>query len=352
MIGAENSLLAPPLERLLAGGELAETALLFNPLVLVGPAGSGKSHIAQGLVRRFHGHLAEDQIGYFTAADYGRELQAAQTDEQLAPWRARVRRLRLLVVEDIEHLRPRTTIQYDLRETIDRVVRVGGAVIITADREPAAIENLDRGLRDRLLAGLTVRVQRPGLAARREIIRQTAATRGVTISDEDVSKLAQREASTAAELLGRVSQYTSGSLPCISDPPPPCGEGVLRRVPASPPSLALPTRGRGPERGGRKPDVPNLHAQLKQIIAVTARYFGVTQAALTGPSRRTSLVAARNAAVYLARRLTGASYAQIGRSLGGRDHTTIMHAQRRLAEELTADPTTQQAVDELDRLLR
>jgi chromosomal replication initiator protein len=93
-------------------------------------------------------------------------------------------------------------------------------------------------------------------------------------------------------------------------------------------------------------------AALKQIIAVTARYFTITQAALTGPSRRTSLVLARNVVVHLARHLTGLSYAEIGRALGGRDHTTIMHADRRLADQLLHDPAVQQSVDELDRLVR
>ncbi|MCC6492003.1 MAG: hypothetical protein IT424_03170, partial [Pirellulales bacterium] len=95
-----------------------------------------------------------------------------------------------------------------------------------------------------------------------------------------------------------------------------------------------------------------LSPTLKQIIALTARYFGVTQAALAGPSRRSSLVQARNIVVHLARRLTDLSYADIGRGLGGRDHTTVMHADRRVADLLDRDPTTQQAVEELDRLLR
>ncbi|WP_428307312.1 helix-turn-helix domain-containing protein [Lacipirellula sp.] len=114
------------------------------------------------------------------------------------------------------------------------------------------------------------------------------------------------------------------------------------------PAVAVPPTEQAPPAQDHREDF----TQLKQIIAVTARYFSITQAALTGPARRASLVEARNIAVYLARRLTSLSYADIGRGLGGRDHTTIMHAERRLAERITHDPVTQQAVDELDRLLR
>lgn len=319
VVGDENLLLVPPIERLLAGDDLDDDARWFNPLVLVGVAGSGKSHVAQGLVRRLRRKVAEDLVAYFTAADFGRELQAAHADKQLTQWRTGIRRLRVLVVEDLQRLRGQATIQQELRHTIDAIVDDGGAVIVTDQREPTALSHLEPGLRDRLAAGLTVRLQRPGLAARREILRLAAQRRGIAISDENIARLARREAATPAELLGRLTDFESSD---------------------------------DHSRPDRSANVAGDQALMKQIIAVTARYFTVTQAALLSASRRASLVAARNVVVHLARRLTELSYAQIGRSLGGRDHTTIMHAERRLADGLALDPATQQAIDELDRLLR
>jgi chromosomal replication initiator protein len=318
IIGPENHLLLPAIEALLAGDSARDNGRLFNPLVLVGGAGSGKSHLAQGLVRRLRGTLPEDAVRYFTAADFGREVQAAYADGQLASWRSAVRSLRLLVIEDLDRLRPQPTIQSELRHALDAIVEAGRAVIVTAQCEPAAIGGLDAGLRDRLSAGLTVRIQRPGLAARKALLQAAAERRGTPLADEQLDRLARREVGSTAELLGRLARFDAH------------GE----------------TPNEAPASGARD------HALLKQIIAVTSRYFAVTQAALVGPSRRSSLVAARNAAVHLARRLTPLSYADIGRALGGRDHTTIMHAERRLAESLPHDPAAQQALDELDRLLR
>ncbi|QDT70848.1 Chromosomal replication initiator protein DnaA [Lacipirellula limnantheis] len=325
VVGPENELVVAPLGRLLGDVALEEAAQLFNPLVLVGSSGSGKSQLVQAIVRHWRRRLEPAQVEYFTAADFCREAQVAADEARLPAWRSGIRGLRLLVVEDLQRLRPRPSFQQELRDAVDAVTGAGGVVIFTAEREPAAVSHLDSGLRDRLAGGLTVRLQRPSLAARRAILQLAANARGIMLTDAELGRLAQREAGSPTELIGRVAASTKPR-----------------------PAVAAPTAKHDHSPSDSREDF----AKLKQIIAVTARFFSVTQAALIGPSRRTSLVEARNVAVHLARRLTNLSYADVGRGLGHRDHTTIMHAERRLAERLAHDPMTQQAVDELDRLLR
>jgi chromosomal replication initiator protein len=322
VVGPDNALLVAPLERLLARHDLAEAARLFNPLVLVGPTGSGKSHLARGVVRHWRSLLDESAVEYLTAADFGREYQAAYQDERLRDWQAHIRSLQLLVVEDVHRLRRNDAIQQELRHTIDAILEADGIVIVTAQCEPATLTQLDLSLRDRLAAGLLLRLQSPGPAAREAILLQAASARGLVLDEEQLTQLSRRDAGSTNELIGRLS-HSSGSLPSA-----------------------------GRERGESRADANDDHATLKHIIAVTARYFTVTQAALVGPSRRTSLVHARNIVVHLARRLTSLSYAEIGRALGNRDHTTIMHADRRLTAQLAHDPSIQQNLDELDRLVR
>lgn len=317
VVGPENLLVVPPLEELLRGSDLAAAARLFNPFVLVGAAGSGKSQLARAIVRHWSDQLGASCVAFFTAADFGREFQSATAESRLAAWRHTIRGLRVLVIEDIGRLRINAPIQQELRSTLDAVVDSGGMVVVTSQREPIALTQLDAGLRDRLVAGLTVRLQRPGLAARQTIVRLAAGAKRAALADEQLSRLAAREVAAPAALIGAVAEI--------------CSAATAAEIAA----------------------VSAEHApSLKQIIAVAARYFGVTQSALTGPSRRSSLVYARNIVVHLARRLTRLSYADIGRALGGRDHTTAMHADRRLAEQLARDPATQEAIEELDRLLR
>ncbi len=348
IVGRENGLLGPPLERLLAASDLSEIADQFNPLALVGPAGSGKSLVAQGLARTWSQRLGVDAVAYYTAADFGRERQAAEAENRLDAWRDEVRAARLLVIEDLDRLRLRATIQRELREFVDRMIASGGVVVVTAVREPYLCSSLDPGLRDRLVAGLTVRIERPGLAARRAILAQAATVRGWQLNDEAIARLAEADCTTPSQLLGRLNasmaQHAEFSAPLSSTER---GEGsddsggyALHSSPQIP----------RPASDGRASSV-DAHARLKHIVAVAARYFGVTQAAITSKSRRSSLVEARNVIVYLTRRTTDLSYAEIGRVLGGRDHTTIMHADRRLAERLAVDPALEQSITELERLL-
>lgn len=345
VVGPENELVVAPLARLLGDLPLEQASQLFNPLVLVGASGSGKSQLVQGIVRHWRCRLEQAEVEYFTAADFCREVQAASDEARLPAWRSGIRSLRLLVIEDLQRLRPRPMFQQELRDAVDAITAAGGIVIFTAEREPASVGHLDPGLRDRLTAGLTVRLQRPSLAARRAILQLAASARGTILTDAELARLASREASSPAELIGRVARsLSSGSLPL---------EGATSSVASGDRAQAVVhTQHRAGEEVGTDSNHQQDFARLKQIVAVTARFFSITQAALIGPSRRTSLVEARNIAVYLARRLTALSYADIGRGLGHRDHTTIMHAERRLTDRLAHDPVTQQAVDELDRLLR
>ncbi|HYO24098.1 MAG TPA: DnaA/Hda family protein [Lacipirellulaceae bacterium] len=343
VVGPENRLLAAPVERLL-GAPTALAPPLCNPLVLVGPAGSGKSHLVQGLVRAVSQRVGAQQAAYFTAADFGRERQAAEAEQRLDAWRDQVRGVRLLVVEDLDRLRPRATIQRELRATIDAVTLGGGNVVVTAHCEPMLISHLEPGLRDRLTAGLTIRINRPDLPARRALLAQFAAARGLDLASDRLDCLAQKECGAAGQLLGRLALAEQSLTRQSSATHGPATHGAASHGPSGVPGGPADSAGSSlPTHQGAAP--------VKHILAVTARYFGLSQSALTGPSRRRSLVQARNMVVYLARRHTDLSYADIGRALGNRDHTTIMHADRRLADQLASDAETEQTLANLDRII-
>ncbi len=315
VVGPENQLAVPVLQRLLSGEAYGEVTQTFNPLVLTGPAGSGKSHLARGIIRRLNDLHGSESGEYFTAIDFAREVRAAHADGELETFRERLANLLLLIVEDLQRLPERLFIQRELRDTLDTLVNAGSTVVLTAQGSPAAMAQFEAGLRDRLASGLTIRLRTPGTEARHEILQLAAKDRNLSISPKELQSLVQRIEGPASQLLRAVSEWelsdtTSSRMATFREP-----------------------------------------VELKQIIAVVARYFSLTQAALRSSARRKSLVHARGIAIHLARRLTDLSYAQIGQGLGHRDHTTIMHAQRNMQRLLANDAATQQAVDELQRIL-
>ena len=156
--------------------------------------------------------------------------------------------------------------------------------------------------------------------ARQAILEIAAASRGIPMGEQQLRQLAKKSVGTTAQLLRSLAEHQlSASEPSLADT-----------------SLAESTR----------PPLP-----VQQIIAVVARYFKLTQASLRSSARRKSLVYARSVAVHLARVLTDLSYAQIGASLGRRDHTTIMHAARSIQRRLASDAAVQRDVEELKRIL-
>lgn len=310
--GPENELAMAALQRVLRADAPLEDAAGLNPLYLTGPSGVGKSHLARGIARYWSQLVGAEAVGYFTAIDFARQVQAARSDRQIEFFRALMASLRLLVVEDLQHLPRRLFIERELRDTIDSLVESGGLVVVTA-RDDVPME---AGLRDRLLAGLSVRLCPPGLAAREELLRQAATLRGLALSDEQVRHLAAQLNQSAAQLMGALAELELGAA-------------VQRQEPL-----------------GLRP-APTL----KEISTVVARYYSLTQAALMSPARRKSLVHGRAMIVYLARQLTKLSFAQIGAGLGRRDHSTIMHAHQTLERLAATDPTTQRDLDQIRRIL-
>jgi chromosomal replication initiator protein len=318
--GPENRLSILALEKLLTGGANFSAAAWASPLVLIGPTGSGKSLLARAIVRRWLPILGADRVVYFTAIDFARQLLAAREDKQLPELRRRLANVQLFVLEDLHKLPAKAALHHELRDLIDKLTEAGATVLCTSQVAPKSQPHLDAGLSDRLVGGLLLWLNHPGVEARLELLRLellrlSADERHTNVDDRQLRALAENSAGPVSHLLRALRELEVA--PIVGTHP-----GTLRTV-----------------------------LSAKEIITVVARYFRVTQAALRGPQRRKSLVFARSVAVYLLRSMTDASYAQIGKELGKRDHSTIMHSMASMQLALASDAATQQAVEELRRIL-
>jgi chromosomal replication initiator protein len=222
--------------------------------------------------------------------------------------------VRLLVCEDVQILGPRRETQQQLLAAIDEVLDGGGLVLLTSTRMPGEIEGLSRKLVNRMHGGICANLDPPGEESRRRLIEHFLTVEPVRLSPQEIETVARRYPVSPRELLGLLAQ------------------------------LSLETRARG--HNGKQRNLEEILADLSidsplrmsRIAKVTARTFGVRVSDLKGPRRSQTITLARQTAMYLARELGRQHYAVIGEYFNRRNHSTVIHACRKIETLLDEDP--------------
>ncbi len=325
--GPENQLLKHALAEFCAG-----RTGLYNPLVLCGPSGVGKTHLVLGLAQ--HLTAAEDESSALveSGADLARSYSAAVDSRRVLSWREMRRTVNLLVIDEISSLAEKAAAQIELLHTIDARIDAGLPVIITSRVPLERVSGLMPALKARLIAGLVVPVALPDVAVRRVLLARMAASRTLPIDEEAIDLLAARLDCSIPELSGALHELATGSHTAT-------GAAI---------------HGTTADRIDRRAVLAYLAqrpadraATLRQIASQAARHFALTVADLRGPSRRQNISLARSLAMYVARQVTGKSLEAVGKYFGGRDHTTVLHACRKIEDLLAREPDVRRTVQEL-----
>ena len=303
-VSGPGSALALEAARAVARGEAGRC----NPLFLVGGTGSGKTH----LCRAIHGRIGSAAL-YRSSEEFTTEVTEALRAGQMPRIRQRYRRqANVLILEDVQFLAGKRATQVELFHTLDHLISHGRTVVLSADRQPSELDEIDLKLRSRMASGLVARIGPPESQTRRAILRERAARGGVRVPDACLELLAERELASVRDLIAGLNQVVA--------------RASLLRAPITPELVA---------QALDAVDMPGRPRSLSEIVAEVTRAYGLAPEALRSRSRKRIVVQPRQVAMYLARRYTAASLADIGRAFG-RDHTSVMYAidvvERRIVE--------------------
>ncbi len=303
----------------------------YNPLVIYGGVGLGKTHLLHAIGNYVSGNHPELTFSYVSVETFTNDFINSVRDGSMRTFKDRYRSIDILLIDDIQSLEGREQTQEEFFHTFNALHDAGKQIVITSDRPPGALATLEARLRSRFEMGLSVDIQPPDLETRIAILRNRVIADGHTLSDPEVLQF------IAARITENVRQL----------------EGALNRLMARssftgrPADLALasevleglyPTRNRAPG--------------ISEIQDEVCRHYGVTLEDIKGERRTRRVVTPRQVAMYLCRELTDSSLPQIGQSFGGRDHTTVMHAIQRVSRQLAHEGELYAAVQTLTLRLK
>ncbi|MCB0916003.1 MAG: chromosomal replication initiator protein DnaA [Actinobacteria bacterium] len=291
-----------------------QPARAYNPLFIYGDSGLGKTHLLHAIGHYNRSLYSGARVRYISSEEFTNDFINSIRDDRNDAFQTRYRNVDVLLVDDIQFLSGKVQTQEEFFHTFNTLHNANKQIVVTSDLPPKKLPDFEERMRSRFEWGLITDVQPPDLETRIAILRKKKQQEGFEVPEESLEYIASRITSNIRELEGaliRVKAYASlnqlqADLPVTRE--------VLDGL--------LPAGDSGPE------------ITPAMIMEHTADYFGISVDDLTGASRSRTLVNARQIAMYLCRELTQLSLPRIGQTFGGRDHTTVMHADRKIRSQM------------------
>ena len=284
-------------------------AAAYNPLFIYGGSGLGKTHLLHAIGHYTRTLYNGTRVRYVSSEEFTNEFINSIRDDKAAAFQRRYRDVDVLLVDDIQFLSGKVQTQEEFFHTFNTLHNADKQIVVTSDQPPKQLPDFEDRMRSRFEWGLMTDVQPPDLETRIAILRKKTVQERLDAPAEVLEFIASKISSNIRELEGALIRVTAFAS--------------LNRQPVDLAITEIVLKDLFPSETG-----PEITAA--QIMAATASYFGVTIDDLCGASRSRVLVTARQIAMYLCRELTDLSLPKIGQAFGGRDHTTVMHADRKI----------------------
>lgn len=281
----------------------------YNPLLIYGGSGLGKTHLLHAIGRYVMSYYDNVKVKYVSTEELTNDFINAIGTNRTREFRRSYRDVDVLLVDDIQFLESKIQTQEEFFHTFNTLHNAQKQIVMTSDRPPKLLEALEPRLRSRFEWGLLTDIQPPDLETRIAILRRKVAAEKITVEPDVLEFIASRIHTNIRELEGALIRVTAFAS--------------LNQQPVDTSLAEVVLKDLIPE-GRETPVTP------ERIIAETADYFDISADDLLGTSRAQTLVTARQIAMYLCRELTDLSLPKIGAEFGGKDHTTVMHADRKI----------------------
>ena len=294
----------------------------FSPLFLHGGTGIGKTHLMHAIGAAFLDAMPESRVLYMSAERFMFEFVAAMRARDTFAFKARLRGCDLLLIDDLQFIAGKDATQEEFFHTINEVMAAGKRLVIAADRCPQALDGIEPRILGRMAAGLVADIKAPEAALRRAVLDRRCAELDVAVPEPVVALLAARIQASIRELEGALNRVVAYAQLT--------GEAIDL-------DFAVATLGDA-LRGVRR------QVTIDEIQKAVSAHFDMKPIDLVSARRARAIARPRQIAMYLAKRLTTRSLPEIGRKFGGRDHSTVIHAVRRIEELRDSDRDVDGAV--------
>uniref|UniRef100_UPI00286F4F39 chromosomal replication initiator protein DnaA n=1 Tax=Flexibacterium corallicola TaxID=3037259 RepID=UPI00286F4F39 len=327
-VEGESNVLALAAARQVASGG----AVTFNPLYLHASVGLGKTHLMQAIANQARN--AGRRVLYLTAEHFMYRFVAALQAQSAMNFKETLRSIDLLLIDDMQFLHGKQ-IQQEFCHTLNALIDGARQVVVAADRAPADLESLDDRVRSRLAGGLVVNISEPDFGLRRAIIEDRMRNQqrnypNFAVPDSVLDYVARNVTSSGRDLEGALNRLVAHNQLTNSPVTLDMAEITLRDL----------IRTAEPRR-----------VKIEDIQRVVSKHYNVSKADLLSARRTRTIVRPRQIAMYLAKMMTPRSLPEIGRRFGNRDHTTVLHAVRKIEELQKADNGLAQELELLKRML-
>ena len=301
----------------------------YNPLYLYGGVGLGKTHLMHAVGNELLKKDKNKKVLYVTSEKFTNEIVNAIKDQKTEQFKNKYRNVDVLLIDDIQFIAGKASVQEEFFHTFNTLRESKKQIIISSDKPPKDIQLLEDRLKSRFEWGLIADISSPDYETRLAILRKKADTEGIIIDDDILSNIASRIDSNIREL-----------------------EGVLNKIKAQSYLMKTPISSEIAERA-----INDIVMQKEKVISTdfiketVAKYFNIDKKDLNSSIRSNEIAYPRQIAMYLCRSISQTPFPQIGIDFGKRDHSTVMHACKKIEKELKENSNTKLIVDSLRNIL-